>query len=287
MNFDFNKNFIKGACFMTSLFVFGLLVCCNTQNKEAIVTDQSRAPYVALEQLYLQDLEQCIAALDRLTTSTTIKGAEACFLEARHCFKAIAPILSFIDAENYKFLNQPNILKVEEEDYTDIKRKQPQGFQVLEEAIFKDTVNIKAVKIKAKTIAGRLRLLAKNTQLTYLKSYHFLWMLRNAVLRVALTGVTGFDSPVLGNSLEESSTVYQSLKSYLGFFEANFEDAKLFTEWNEMLAATITQLQGDFVSFDRYTFLKNYTQPTLQLWTRTVADWNVVFPFAQSKLFFF
>lgn len=263
--------------FTPAVFLFSLLISCTNQKPQE--TNQPNDYFAQVQVLYTQDLSQCIAWLDSLQQASTKAGLEKYYLQSRTSFKRAEPVLAFMELENYKFLNQPNILKVEEEDATDIKIKKPAGFQVLEEQIFSDSIDIAAVKRNTRLTQNRLKLIRNNTSFKSHKPYHFLWLLRDAIARIALTGITGFDSPVLENSLGESGTVYQRLKDYLAVFEAVFTDKALLQQWNQAIDQSIATLNGDFNGFDRYAFIRKHTHPQLELWTKTVVQWQVKFPF--------
>ncbi len=262
----------KGAYRMISLFVLSILLSCNKEIKTEEIAFNT-----TMHKQFNKDITLAIAYTDSIKHNPT--QIEYNFKKAKKYFKKLEPILSSLDVENYGFLNQPNILKVEEEDFTDIKIKSPSGFQVLEEEIFVDKIDTNAVAKHVNLITGRLKLIKKNTSFNHLKPYHFLWLLRKAIVRVALTGITGFDSPVLENSLEDSRIVYQSLFTYLSIFKNEFQDENLFKIWQTEITTTLNNLEGNFNNFDRYHFIKNHTHRQLNLWNQTVTDWEVKFPF--------
>ncbi len=264
---------IKGAYFAISLFIIlSFFASCSKEIEVEKISFNT-----LMKEQFIDDTSIAIAFLDSI--SADISTAHKYYEESRKYFKKIEPILAALDTENYGFLNQPNILKIEEEDYTDIKIKKPSGYQVLEEEIFTKQMDSVAIKKHASLVSNRLMLIKENISFSHIKPYHFLWLFRKSVVRVALTGITGFDSPVLENSLEESIVVYQSLKTYLSIFEDQFENKTLFENWNKEIEASIKDLQGDFNSFDRYHFIKKHTQRQLELWNQVVHDWNVSFPF--------
>ncbi|HAS41338.1 MAG TPA: methylamine utilization protein [Microscillaceae bacterium] len=264
--------------FFVLLLVFGgaFIGCKTTQNDRS---SQKASVFDQLKAIYMQDLSQCIGYLDSLQRANQKTDLQKYYRLARRSFKHLEPVLGFTDVENYKFLNQPNILKVEEEDPTDIKIKQPAGFQVLEEQIFADDIDVPVVQKNALLTKQRLKMIQKNVLFKNYQNYHFLWLLRDAIARVALTGITGFDSPVLENSLTESKWIYQRLQDYLKIFAPTFKDQQLFTEWNQAIQQSMLVLQGDFNAFDRYAFIQQHTHPQLDLWKKTVVDWQVEFPF--------
>lgn len=259
----------KGACMGFLVF----LSACTT-----VKENENRTGFDKISQHFQVNIRLCIQYLDSMDQENTT-GLQKNFLKARDSFKKIEPILAFIDNENYSALNAPNILKVEEESVTDVKVREPLGMQVLEELVFSDSIDRESVLKTVRKTSARLRLLAGNTDLSYYQDYHFLWMIRNAFLRVALMGITGFDSPVLERSLEEARIVYGVLKEYMNCYESSFTDPRLAKEWDDEFNASCSDLESQFGSFDRYTFLKKHTHHQMTLWRRTAADWKVHFPF--------
>ncbi len=260
---------------MISLFIISTIsvVSCSEQVK----TPEKISFNSQMKEQFIDDITIAINTLDsaRMNTSDLKNN----FLQSRKYFKKIEPILASLDIENYGFLNQPNILKIEEEDYTDIKIKNPSGYQVLEEEIFIEHIDIIVINKHLDLVSNRLKLIKKNISFSHLKTYHFLWLFRKSIIQISLTGITGFDSPILENSLEESKIVYQSLKTYLAIFKDEFNDKELFDKWNTEIDSSIHDLIGDFNAFNRYNFIKNHTHKQLELWNEIVTDWNVSFPF--------
>ena len=281
MNYRHHMYATKGA-YLISLFVLILSSSCKSKIVDPPTSEQTRTPYQNVEKQFTQELNYAASHLDTVANSTSIAEKQSHYKKARKYFKLAEPVLAFLDADNYKFLNQPNLTKIEEEDLTDIKILEPKGFQVLEEALFDEEPTISTINDNAAVSAARLRLIANSTNLTHIKPYHILWIIRNGFIRVALTGITGFDSPALKNSLQESQWVYQGLIGILEHFEGQFYDTEIFTDWSKILQNGIATLDNDFDSFDRYEFIKFHTHPTLVLWNKTVTDWKVEFPFTMA-----
>ena len=275
----FYKYIIKKAYFLISLFIISNIVfSCQKKINESNKKTVTSSFHTPMKKQFQSDLSNAISYLDSIKLDTT--HTKQYYKASRKFFKLSEPILAFLDVENYGYLNQPNILKVDEDDFTDIKIKKNSGYQVLEEEIFKSNPNYKVISEHASITSNRLRLIQKNTGFQHLKEYHILWLIRDAIIRTAVTGITGFDSPVLENSLEESKFVYQSLQNYLQFFTFKFKDDNLINGWKSSIKNSINTLSSDnFNDFNRYEFIKQHTHPQLTLWRKTVKDWKVTFPF--------
>jgi len=198
-----------------------IISCTKKENKYKSLVDKTQK----IEQLYLEYLENTINHLDSIRVNT-VENKKKHYVQARKNFKLLEPILAYTDKNNYKTLNAPNITIVKEEDVNDIKVFNPIGFQVLEETLYEEKIDTIALNSILKTTLGRLKLIKQNVLLK-LKDHHIIWLLRDQLVRIASTGITGFDSPVLGQSLLESSYTYETLKDILKFYEYKFS-SKLF-----------------------------------------------------------
>ncbi|NJB83354.1 cytochrome-c peroxidase [Wenyingzhuangia aestuarii] len=231
-----------------------------------------------LEKLYSNHLELAYQYLDSIDLAAENINNKKYYIQSRAHFKKSEPILSYTEKENFKSLNAPNLLKIQEEDPTDIKIHQPIGYQVIEETLFTEPIDSLVLTRAIKVTSGRLKLIKNNNHLK-LKNYHVLWLIRDELVRIATTGLSNFDSPVLGQSLKESAYAFQTLKEILSIYKENFKDLKLYENWQKELELTITTLDADFDSFDRFGFIKNRTKNQIALWNHTVTDWQVEFPF--------
>jgi cytochrome c peroxidase len=254
-------------------------IACDTANKKE--TNNSLDPSLQLEKIYKAHLKNSFSFLDSINYTNSTEEKKSFFKKARKYFKLAEPILSYSDKENYKSLNSPNLLRIQEEDATDIKIRQPLGFQVLEENLFSEELDSKLVQLKVNQTSGRLKLIYNNSKLR-LKRHHILWILKDAIVRIATTGLSNFDSPVLGQSLQESSFAYASLSEILKASKNNFQDEKLYSSWLQEIENATKALETDFDEFDRYDFLQKHTHLQLSLWNQTVEDWSVVFPFEMA-----
>lgn len=258
-----------------------LLLLLITSCKKEIAQTPSVLTDKKIENLYIKELIGCINNLDSLITSKSKTHKIEFYKKARKHFKSAEPILSYLDQDNYKSLNAPNILQVREEDPTDIKIRNPFGFQVLEESLFEEDLDTLKVHNVASITLSRLKLVKKNTYINF-KDYHIVWLLRNQIVRVATTGITGFDSPVLGEALNESQYAYATLITLLEIFQNRFNSKALYNDVVHSFKQSINELNQDFDSFDRYHFIKTHTDVQLKLLQDVQNDWNVIFPFEMA-----
>ena len=267
------KAYTLGIC----LLLLTVLACKKEMKTKTLKISKDKE----VDVFYQQELKLCIEALDSIIKLSNQNNKIEVYKRARKHFKTIEPILAFVDRNNYKSLNAPNILQVQEEDATDIKIGSPFGFQVIEEMLHEDEVDhVELNNIVSKT-SSRLKLIKENSSIHF-KDYHVIWVIRNQIIRIATTGITGFDSPVLSQSLLESKYTYKTLIKLIEVYQDYFSSNGLKKEIVVSFQDAIKTLDGDFNDFDRYTFIKNYTDHQLKLLVKVQKDWAVNFPFEMA-----
>lgn len=273
---SFNERIFK-AIFLYSLFA--LFISCSEKKEEYEAISENEK----LELFYKEQLTFSIDKLEEILKQKDVESKRKVFWESRKAFKTIEPILAFLDFDNYNYLNQANLLKIEEEDATSIKIKQPVGFQVLEEILYEESFNKNEFSKVLQETIQRLKFIKKNHSLKFIKPHHVLWMIRDGFLRTSLLGISSFDVPVDNHTLEESNWVYNGIKEIVEVYKPYFKEEKIYEDW----ISKLTQIQSNFTNtefetFDYYKYYKKDVFPLLSLWKQTVNNWNVNFPFPQA-----
>ena len=269
-------------CKIFPVLIFAIIICFSCKKSEETyskkVTQTETSEFTDdIKTYYFQVLDSAAFFIKKLDTLNTLKINQKYFLESRKWYKKAEPLLIAYDYENYLSLNAPNLLKVEMEDYTEIKKIKPKSYQVLEEYLFgEDTIDAKELHRVYSYLQARIPYIRKNHILIRQKDRHHLKMMRDAIVNVATKGITGFDSPMLANSLNEAIYNYETIEKIIEFYEEAFADASLYSKWKEEIKNTITYLKaGDFDTFDRYQFIKKHTNKQLELVNKTALDWNI------------
>jgi cytochrome c peroxidase len=266
------KTYTMGIC----LLLLTTIAC-----KKEVIKTTSISTDKRIENLYVSELDICINILDSLSSLKTRKNNIDLYKKSRQHFKTLEPILAFTDTNNYKSLNAPNFLQIQEEDPTDIKIRTPFGFQVIEELLHESEIDTLKIRETVSITNSRLKLIRKNIHINF-KDYHIIWLLRNQIVRIATTGITGFDSPILGQSLLESQYTYKTLINLLELFQNKFTSKQLYGDLKNSFQSSINQLSHDFDSFDRFEFIKTNTDAQLKLLVDVQKDWGVKFPFEMA-----
>ncbi|GAA4239469.1 cytochrome c peroxidase [Postechiella marina] len=272
-----NTYILKKAKAYTFCVCLLLIISCNTKTKNV-------EPVSINEQvlkLYVNNLSQAINSLDAIITAKTTKEKKSNYIKARKHFKLAEPILAYVDNNNFKSLNAPNILIIAGEESFDTRVMNPFGFQVVEEALYSDIIDRELLNNVTNTTSNRLKLLKTNAHLQ-LKKHNTIWLLRNQITRIATTGITGFDSPALNQSLVESAYTYQTIIELIKLNEAHFKSKELLLEFVASIEQAQKILNHDFDTFDRFDFIKTNINEQLKLLVKIQEDWNVDFPFEMA-----
>lgn len=262
------------------LVVLSVFSCKNEQKIVALKTtsDSESVFNEAIRSHYFKTLDSAAFYIQKMDTLKPLAENKANFLKSREWYKRVEPMLMAYDYQNYLSMNAPNLLKVEVDDYQDIKVMKPRSYQVLEELLYaEEGFENKNVQFVTEYLQARIPFVRKNHILITQRDRHHLKMLRDAIVNVATKGITGFDSPMLANSLEEAIYNYETIKEVIEIYEQAFTSKEIYQSWIQEIDSTISDLKiGDFDSFDRYAFIKNHTNKQLELVNETANDWAIV-----------
>jgi cytochrome c peroxidase len=262
------------------VIVLLILSSCKEDNKKLVLATSSVSASAfneAIRNHYFKTLDSATFYIQKIDTLYSLEKNKTNFLESRKWYKRAEPMLLAYDYENYLSMNAPNLLKVEIDDYQDIKILKPKSYQVLEELLYAaDGFENKEVHYVAEYLKVRIPYIRKNHILIDQRDRHHLKMIRDAIVNVATKGITGFDSPMLSNSLQEALYNYETIREILSIYEPVFTSKDLYLTWLQEIEDTIDNLKnGDFDNFDRYFFIKKHTNKQLALINKTAEDWSV------------
>ncbi len=272
------KQFYKilKTCIFVCLLLF-FLACDKKQEKYKLINSIQNN----ILNFYKKQLTSSASFLDSINQTSNLIHKKELYLKAREKFKLSEPILAHTDKHNYKSLNAPNLLIVKGEEHMDTKVLKPFGFQLIEEVLYESKLDTLKLKQLLNVTSARLKLILNNLNLN-LKDYHIIWILREQIVRIATTGITGFDSPVLNQSLLESSHTYETLKNLLYLCKRKFSSKTILDSILTSFENAQNALNTPFDDFDRFNFIKQYIDPQLKLLLAVQNDWKVRFPFEMA-----
>jgi cytochrome c peroxidase len=234
------------------LFIlFSLLSCSDSKSKTEQINDLYKSDLVVLQ----KDVTQLhhLVQID-----ATQKQLQIQFLKAHQSYKRVESICEYYFPTVSKAINGPALEEYEEDEGITVP---PAGLQVIEEYFF--PVYVRSTKKEVLKEIGiltadlyRLEMVSKNNELTDSSVFD---ALRLEVFRIITLGITGFDSPVAQNSLEEAITSLETIEKQLSIYDdnkGNVTSLKILKEGKYYL-----HKNSKFDEFDRAYFIKKYLNP--------------------------
>ena len=189
------------------------------------------------------------------------------FIRLKLIYKEVEPLVGRLDRHSYQMLNGPPLLRVDEHD---LQRTviRPEGFQSIAEHLFAGPVEVLESDEDLLWLAHRLRYrtakLRENGARLSVDDRQIFEALRSGLVRIAWLGLTGFDSPVLANCLQEGERSMEGIRAIWRFYEPDVaaRAGGVAGGITERLEEGIALLRtGSFDDFDRLAFLKNQIGP--------------------------
>lgn len=231
----------------------------------AFVACQKKSRHQEINELFQSDITLLVEKVAKLKYSVQSDSTETQiqrqFLEAHQSYKKVEMISEYYSPAVSKAINGPAIPEFEENDNVTV---QPEGFQVIEELIFSgyDKTNKKELLRELGVLSANLIRLEKVSNSNELTDEHVFDAMRLEVYRVITLGITGFDSPVILNSLPEALVSLETIEKYYKVYLENkpVSNSKQVLEILEK-GKRYLKANTNFNAFDRAYFIKEITNP--------------------------
>lgn len=244
--------------FLALILLFSILYLTISATRTSVVAinDYKTETVLDVYRTDLYELEKIILSMQKDVFSVDQSSMQEKFRSARYQYKQIEYLVDYFFRETALKLNGPNLL--EAKPSTPNQPIYPTGFQVLEEALFtEENYDPKKIKSELDGIQFGIERLIKNHTEIELTNSTILHALKLNIYRLISKGITGFDSPVALNSLNEAKSTLQSTKKI----------SQLLSQGEKITAAcdsSLSFLEKDSITFenlDRASFIKNYLNP--------------------------
>jgi cytochrome c peroxidase len=192
------------------------------------------------------------------------------YRKLRDAFKKVEFIIEYLDKEAYdKSINGAPLPKLEQK-VADISVLQPHGFQVIDEIIggadLTNTQEKEAFLEEVKILEGNVKNLDTYLKLRKISDRQVFEASRQAIIRLATLGITGFDTPGTLQGIQDASIVLQTLQKYIELYKPELKNINRI----DLLKQTTTLLEkglsatenSNFDNFNRLTFIKEVINPT-------------------------
>ncbi|MBZ4042920.1 cytochrome-c peroxidase [Flavobacterium hibisci] len=250
MKIDFIKNI-----FFSILFSF--LTFFTSCTKEKTETSVKQDLLIDLEKL-----ENKIVLFKKLAENEKdSKKIQDCFKETRVLYKKTEWAVEYFVPETARFINGPALDELEVEEN---KFLPPNGFQVIEEFIFPeyDTSNKTDLLREITIMRANILQVKQHLEAISIGDKHIIDAARFEVYRILALGITGFDSPIAQESINEVAPALASIQTII--LKTCKNNSKQSLELKSKLKKTISNSilyctkNKVFNNFDRTTFIKEY-----------------------------
>lgn len=248
-----------GLSFLLGIYAFSTIANTWDANVDKPLKEWLDEHFQTLDR-QLEDLQ---LAVSKLKTQRGVANAQRLFKKTRYTYKKIEVITATVDVYNAKWINGPNLPKVEYEK-TMAAVSDPEGFQVIEEELYGEVVleNKEFIIKKIQKLRGYLQESRRYIKTQTLYDWIVFHSLRMAAVRLATMGITGFDCPVSLDAIEEAR------HTLAGIYEVNelfnpilYDDREGFVLVKNAVARGLEILNKakSFDDMDRAEFIKECT----------------------------
>lgn len=217
------------------------------------------SPHQKVKAYYGKELSALVTRLEEfkvLSENAPKERLQEAFVECRSHYKHIEFIVEYFFRETAVKVNGPNLL----EAVASMPKMPlyPSGFQVVEEFVYtQERLDRDGLLDEIDGLKEGVHKLTQLESAVLLDDANLMYALKLNIYRLITKGITGFDSPVSLNSMEEAKFTLQAFDEVVGYLE-NANDLSILTKQSIVYLENYT---GSFDSFNRADFIKVYLNP--------------------------
>jgi cytochrome c peroxidase len=252
-----------------------ILVACQKKNKHQEVNE-----------LFQSDITLLVEKVAKLKYSVQADSTETQiqrqFLEAHQTYKKVEMLSEYYAPAVSKSINGPAIPEFEENDKVTVP---PEGFQIIEELVFPryNKKSKKELLQELGILSANLIRLEKVSNSNELTDAHVFDAMRLQVYRIITLGITGFDSPVVLNSLPEATVSLETIERYYRIYLKTVSNGKQVLQILEK-GKKYLKTNNNFNAFDRGYFIKEIANPLSKEIYQTQSELGIPFMKEQRGL---
>ena len=238
----------KVVVYILSLIFF---IACLNMKQESF----DKAALLSLE----NNIDTIIALLkssDRLVEKDKLQEL---FSASRKNYKKGEPFVEYYFQGLTRRINGPALPEIKTDDNM---INDPSGFQVIEEIIYSDTVDLLDLKKQTKILTTDLLFIKNTMKEMPIQEHHFYELIQHQIIRIAALGITGFDSPVSFQSIQEAAFTLDGINEWYLLY-CNIKGKKVNQQLTSLFknAIVYAQKNNNFNEFNRLEFIKNHLMP--------------------------
>ncbi|MDC8002849.1 cytochrome c peroxidase [Aureisphaera galaxeae] len=259
--------------FLGSMFLAALLILASKPKR-------STSAYIdkaigTINEKFHEDLSSCYdatvqfheAAISFQRGDVSEPELEREYSQLRETFKKIEFFVEYLDKEAFdKTLNGAPLPKLEKK-VADLRVLQPRGMQVIDEFMASgfSTSDREDLVAQAYKLENDVKKIEQFLGVRRVTDRQFFEASRQALIRLATLGITGFDTPGTQHGISDATVVLQIQQEYMQLYKSELRtinSLQLLKEYTLISNQGIAQTQeGNFENFDRLSFIKNVVTP--------------------------
>jgi cytochrome c peroxidase len=248
------------------IYIISFILCFALFASFTLIDTQKQNKDIVKERLLgnIKQIRIGLKNLEKSVNSKNIVNIKSNFKELRNSYKKSEYLLEYIDNETIKrYINGAPLPWTDYKDATP-KVYEPQGFQIIEELIYEDSINFEEVKQLFIIFNSQFNQYLDYVSSVKLQDRFIFEAARFEYIRIFTQSLTGFDTPASGNSIEESKNALNTLKEDLALYSNGKSVSK---ELNSLLIKSVEYLEknNDFDNLDRLTFVRDFIEPLFSL----------------------
>ncbi|MCS6823238.1 MAG: cytochrome-c peroxidase [Cytophagaceae bacterium] len=233
---------------------------------------ENDVPVVKIREHYKKTLEQLEKEITHLLTLTQnyrskkedLKILRRQFQLCRTLYKKIEFLVEAFEP-GIKSINGPNIPRLDQSQ-SSYHVLEPQGFQVIEELLHAtDRPDTAVLRTQIHMLIENIRLLKQAYPVDKIKDWFVIEAIRFEVWRIATQGLSGLDSPIARQSIQESTHAWQAIFTALEYYKPYFKKYSphpcdsMYSLLKQGLDYLNTHTNVE--KFDHLTFMRDYIIP--------------------------
>lgn len=236
--------------FIAVISILFLFACININQEKFDI-----AAYASIE----DKIDSIVFTINKMEGVSDGNELKKILTSSRKSYKNIEPFIEYYYQGLTRRINGPALPEIKTDDNM---VNDASGFQVIEEIIYSDTVDLVELKKQNKILITDLLFVKKTIKNLPIQDHHFYELMQHQIIRIAALGITGFDSPVGFQSIEEAGYSLEGMNEWYNLYVKKTGKASnkaLLTKIDN--AVLYTERNNNFNEFNRLEFIKDYLMP--------------------------
>ena len=241
-----------------SLIIF--ILCLSYSN-----THKNEFPNTSIQTNLLTDIDACLSTtnsfIDLIQTNKKIDFVKE-YEKLRFSYKKIETYIVFRYPVIDKAINGGPVPSITR-DVVILHKDEPTGLQVIEELLNEENIEEQEVLENLEIIQKSLTTLKNSISKLPILNWEILEANHLAITRMITLSLSGFDSPALLLSIQDSKIVLEQIQKDITLFKPYTSKTYDWNKTNDLIQSTIHYLNTntDFNSLNRYDLYRNYLLP--------------------------